>query len=520
MNPVRKEISDIKRFDEIIRTIVSEETSFVLDKLNLGHHVPFTKRLNMEKQVPPPERLRKTLEELGTTFIKFGQIMAQRPDILPQRYTEELQKLEDSVGEFPGEKAREIVDREIGLENFQEFNEDPVAAASIAQVHRATLETGEDVAVKIRRPGVKEQVEKDLEILHFFAKRAEKHSEKLEHLQITDLMDEFSEWTRNELNLDKERRNAEKLAKNLEDEKKVKIPDTYPELTTEKVFTMEFIEGVKCTETEKLRELDIEAEEIAKTAVRAGLKQSIRDGFYHADTHPSNFLMQKDSKLVYLDFGMMGQLSKETRTKFGLLFIHTANEDIEGAVETIKDIAHLEPDADLEALEEDIDKRITLIKNSQLDEHSISKEMFELSIKAGDYGVHMPTSFALMGKSLMTMEGIGLAIYPEFQMGEEYSKMAQKIVLKNNAPDPKSPVIDLIQNKDLIEKPFTKLRENNQPQNVNVQVEQNDERGDEMITASLLLGGFFLVSQPDPNMNILGTASLGVAGYQLLKQLF
>jgi len=216
---------------------------------------------------------------------------------------------------------------------------------------------------------------------------------------------------------------------------------------------------------------------------------------------------------------MMGQLSKKMRTKLGLLFIYTANEDVEGAVNTVKDIAHLEPEADIEALRADLDKRITLIKNSTLDEHSISKEMFEMAVKSGEYGVHMPTSFALVGKSMMTVEGIGLTIYPKFQMGDEYSKMAQKIVLKNNTPDPKSPIIDMIQNKDMIEKPFTKLRQDNQDRDINVTVEQKDKRGNEMITASLLLGGIFLISQQDPNMEILGSAALAVAGYQLLKQL-
>lgn len=519
MNPVRREISDIKRFNEIIRTLVSEETSFILDKLNLGNHVPFTKRVKMEKEVPPPERLRHTLEELGTTFIKFGQIMAQRPDILPRRYTEELQKLEDSVEPFSTEKAREIVDKEIGLENFQDFSEEPVAAASIAQVHEATTHDGDKVAVKIRRPGIKEQVEKDLEILHYLARRAENHSERLEHLQVSDITDEFAEWTRNELNLEKERRNAERLKRNTEDEDKIKIPETYPNLTSQKVFTMEYIEGVKCTDKEKLQKLDIDAKEVAKGTISAGLKQYIRDGFFHADPHPSNFLITEDGKMAYLDFGMMGQLSKKMRTDLGLLFIYTANEDIEGAVNTIKDMAHLEPDADIEALREDLDKRITLVKNSTLDEHSISREMFELAVHSSEYGVHMPTSFALIGKSMMTMEGIGLTIYPDFQMGDQYSKIAQKIVLKNNAPDPKSAVIDLIQNKDLIEKPFTKMRENNQQQDINVTVEQKEERGDEMITASLMLGGVFLITQQNPNLNILGSAALAVAAYQMLKQL-
>jgi ubiquinone biosynthesis protein len=518
MNPVRREISDIKRFDEIVQTLVSEEASYILDRLNLDHRIPFTKRINREKELPPPERLRKTLEELGTTFIKFGQIMAQRPDVLPRRYTKELQKLEDSVEEFSSEKAREIVDKEIGLENFTEFEEEPVAAASIAQVHRATLENGDDVAVKIRRPGIKEQVKTDLEILQFFADRAEKHSKKMNDMRVKKLTREFSEWTRNELDLEKERRNAEKLDSNIQEER-IKIPETYPDLSTEKVFVMEFIEGVKCTETEKLREMDIEAKEISETAVRAGIKQSLRDGFYHADPHPSNFLIQEDSKIAYLDFGMMGQLSQDQRRKVSLLFIHTINEDADAALDIIKDLATIEDDANPEEFKKVLEDKIRLIKESQLKDHSISKEMFDISINASQYGIHMPTSFALMGKSLLTMEGIGLTIYPDFEIKDQYKQEAEKILVKQNKPDLEKTAIDLIQNKDLIEKPFTKLKENSGKQDVNVHVDQQDDKGDEMITASLLLGGFFLISQQDPNLKIVGSAALGAAAYQFLKEL-
>jgi ubiquinone biosynthesis protein len=518
MNPVRREINDIKRFDDIIQTLVSEEASYILDKLHLAHRIPFTKRINRDNDIPPPERLRKTLEELGTTFIKFGQIMAQRPDILPKRYTEELQKLEDSVESFSNQKARKIVDEEIGLENFKEFHEEPVAAASIAQVHRATLENGDDVAVKIRRPGIKEQVKTDLEILQFFASRAEKHSKKMKDMRVKKLTKEFSEWTRNELDLEKERINAEKLDNNIQEER-IKIPETYPDHSTEKVFVMEFIEGAKCTESEKLKEMDIESEEIAETAVRAGLKQTLRDGFYHADPHPSNFLIQENSKIAYLDFGMIGQLNKDQRRKISLLFIHTINEDTDAALDIIKEMGSIEEDANPEEFKKVLGEKIRLIKESKLKNHSISREMVEISIKAGQYGIYMPTSFALMGKSLLTMEGIGLAIYPEFQIKDQYKNTAQKILIKQNKPDLEKTAIDLIQNKDLIEKPFTKLKEDSEQQEVNVNLDNPQNQGDEIITASLLLGGFFLIAQQSPDLKIVGSAALGTAAYQFLKKL-
>lgn len=486
MKDIRREIEDVERFEEIVKILSSDGFDFLLSKINILNRTGITS----SKKIPGPERLRETLERLGPTFIKFGQVMAQRPDIIPRSYTKELEKLEDDVPEFDSKIAMQIVEEEIDIDAFEYVQEKPIAAASIAQVHRARLKTGEDVVIKVRRPGIKEKIRSDLDILEFMAKKAEIEIGKLRELKAHKMVEEFANWTRDELDLRKEAKNAQRLKKNLEDEEKVKVPEVFLEHTTEKVLVMEYVDGVKCNNKEELQKLDIESEDIARTAIRAGLKQVVRDGFFHADPHTSNFLIQEDGKLVYLDFGMMGKFSKSMQENLGLLFLHAANEDVDAATEIVKKMAVLEDDADLEGLKNDIEEKLLLVKDSSLEEHSISKELLDITIKAAERGVHMPVSFAIVGKSLVTMEGIGLTIYPQFQVTEEYEKIAREIIMEKNDPSELAQnfMIDLIENKELVSRPFTQL------QKLASQHRQTLEKHEKVKSTQILAAGLFISS--------------------------
>lgn len=508
-NP-KQELEDFERFEEVIEIFFKQGFSAFLDRLDLTHHLPIMEKIREPREkIPRAERVRETFEQLGPTFIKFGQIMAQRPDIIPRRYTEELQKLEDDVPAFNSDTAMNIVREEIDIEQFEYIQEKPIAAASIAQVHRARLKSGEEVVIKVRRPDIKQKMEKDLDILDFLAKKAEKEVSKLRELKAHNMVEEFASWTRDELNLRKEAKNAQRLKKNLSDEEKVKVPEVYLEHTTEKVLVMEYVDGVKCNDKEQLQKMNIESEDIARTAIRAGLKQVVRDGFFHADPHPSNFLIQEDGKLVYLDFGMMGKFSKNMQENLGLLFLHAANEDVEAATEIVKKMAVIEDDADLEGLKKDIEEKLMLVKDSSLEEHSISKELLDITIKAAERGVHMPVSFAIVGKSLVTMEGIGLTIYPQFQVTEEYEEIAKQIILEKNNPSQLAQnfLIDLIENKELVSRPFTQL------QKLVTQNKQTLEKHQRVQTTQTLAAGLFISSaliliETLPN-TLLATIGLG-----------
>ncbi|MFB6191056.1 MAG: ABC1 kinase family protein [Candidatus Nanohaloarchaea archaeon] len=516
MRKPKRDIQDIERFEEILSVLVREEAGYILDRLDLEDRLPVAKRLTAKRQAQPgPERLRQTIEELGTTFIKFGQIMAERPDIVPERYAQELQKLQDSAPPFPAEKAKEIVEAEVGLEEFDSFEEEPIAAASIAQVHRAELD-GEEVVVKIRRPGMKKQVEKDLDILVFLARRAEKHSDNLEKMGFVELVEEFSRWTRNELDLGRELKNAQIFRENLKDEDKLYVPEVYPEYSTSEVLVMEYVDGVKCTDRQEMEELDIDTEELANTAVRAGMKQVVKDGFFHADPHPSNFLLRGDGTMVYLDFGMMGEVPKHLRDSIDLLLIHAMKEDSRKVLDVLKEMGTLSEDPELETIKHEIDRKILEMRNSSIGDTSISRKLLELIWTCGRNGLYLPTSIALMGKNLVTMEGIGMTICPGFEPSDEYRDYGKKLLMEKNDPEEiaEDVMLDIAENRDIVTRPATflreKMRDGTGGQKVVKKVKKRDPLPTALVASStLLMAGGLL----DPLLFYAGIGELGLGIY-------
>lgn len=496
MKRIKQEINDIERFEEIIEIISREGCGYFLDKLNLSQHAPLIRRVTSGRNTKPgPERVRETFEELGPTFIKFGQILSERPDIIPIEYAQELEKLEDSVPAFDSEEARRIIDDEVGLEKFDELSEEPIAAASIAQVHEGMID-GEKVAVKVRRPGIKEKMKKDLDILTYFAKKADKHSDFGNHMLYRETK-EFAEWTKKELDLEQEGRNIERFRENMENEDRIKIPETYLGISTEKVLVMEFIDAVKCNNVEEIRKLDVNEKELAKTGLRSFLKQLLRDGFIHMDPHPSNFMVSREGEMVYLDFGMMADITPKMQRNTGLLIMHTYNEDVDAVVETIKRMSYLE-NPDLEELERQVENMILDFRGTNLEQQSLSESLIKLARGAAENGVYMPTKFIMIGKGLVTMEGIGLKIYPDFEFDEEYEELVKELVLKNSA-DPEemaeSLVTDFVENKDLL----TKL-----PSKINKQLEDTgspkteiirDRSGENLLPPAIILGSLYLIAQ-------------------------
>jgi ubiquinone biosynthesis protein len=463
MSRIDRDVKDLERFQEILKILSEEGFGFLLDRADLWSHVPIAKRIkHSREQIPGPVRLRETIERLGPTFIKFGQIMAERPDIVPPKYSEELKKLQDDVPAFDSSEAMQIIDEEIGLDNFEKAQKEPIAAASIAQVHRATLNSGEDVVLKVRRPDIKEKIEKDLDILEFLSKEAEKHFNSMKQAKLMKLVTEFGRWTTNELDLKREMENAEIFRKNLEEYEKIQVPKVWPELSTEKVLTMEYVEGIKPTELENMQDYNIEPEELAEITIEAGFKQVAQDGFFHADPHPSNFKLQKDGTIYYLDFGMIGEVPKDMRDKLTLMFIYAMREEAEELVRTMKDIGYAEDDANLERIKEEAGDKLLRIKNSSISNISITKEFLDLIIFAGQNGLHMPITLSLVGKNLTTMEGIGMEIYPEFRPNDKYKDMGMDILRENNDPEDLSEeiMLDLLENKEELTHPASFLKEN------------------------------------------------------------
>jgi ubiquinone biosynthesis protein len=462
MASLKGDIKKAERLEEIAGILFKQELGYILDRLSLLDHLPVHKRLRARRHPKPkPERLRETFEELGTVFIKFGQILSERPDLIPERYCKELENLQDGVKGFDPAEAKQIVDEEIGLENLKEFQEEPMAAASIAQVHRATLKTGEEIVLKIRRPDIKEEVHRDLDILLYLAKKADKHVDIGDNFIHSEVR-EFAEWTKEELDFEKELRNAEVFRENMDGEERIRVPEVYPEYTTEKVLTIEYVDAVKCDNVEEIRKMDIDEEEIARTGIRSVLKQILRDGLLHADPHPSNFMVDRDGNLLFLDFGMMTRITKDTQRHLGMLMLQIANEDIEGLLETVKELSKVEDNAELDKLKRDMEREILKLRDTTIEQQSVSRVLIKLSTKAAQRGVYLPTKITLIGKGILTMEGIGLKIYPDFELQNEFKEDVEKLLVKQNKPDEmaKDFAFNLIQNQEVITKLPEKINDN------------------------------------------------------------
>lgn len=418
---------------------------------------------------------------------------------------------------FDWSEAEKIIEEEIGLDKFENITEDPIAAASIAQVHKATLRNGEEAVIKVKRPGIDEKVEQDLKILEFFTRQAEKHSKMAKNSDALKFVNQFSSWTREELDLEREGLNAQIFKENLKEEENLKVPEIYPELNTEKVLVMEYVEGVKCTNTEKLKEMDIDAEEIAETAVRAGIKQSIIDGFFHADPHPSNFLLTEDSKIIYMDFGMMGKVSQETGETLGLLLVYLIREDIDSIIDCLENLGTTKAGYNREGVEEIVKEKVLILKNTSLKQTSITKEMFDLFVQISDEGLQMPSNLALLGKNLVTMEGIALTIYPDFRIQNSYEDVVKETLKEKNSPDKLAEdfTIDLIKNKELFTKLPTKLNnklDSSEEREINI---TQDSQNIETLPAGLIIssGLIFAASPFYPPLAILGIGQLGLGLY-------
>jgi len=306
----------------------------------------------------------------------------------------------------------------------------------------------------------------------------------------------------------------------------VKIPDVYSDFTTRKVLVMEYVEGVKCTEEEKLEELNIDVSDITRNGIKMGLNQVIRDGFFHADPHPSNFFIDEDGNIILIDFGMVGKMTKGTRRKLGLLFLHIGNEDVDSAVDVITDLGHVTDDADIDGFKEDVEEMILMLRNSKVKDNSLSSTMLEMIIKASRKGVYLPTNLILTGKALVTIEGILLTVNPEAELTTEYQDQIENILKEQNSPKEigKSFMIDLLQNKDSIAKAPSKIssaiENSGNGSTTHVQVENSDQHGD-VVTAGLILAATFLLAQvlPEDSLRILGTALMLAATVLFSKRI-
>ena len=391
------------------------------------------------------EAVKEALEELGPTFIKAGQFLSTRPDLLPAEFVQELTKLQDDVPAFSSSDARQIIEQELGspLEQvFSDFQERPVAAASIGQVHAARLPDGNEVVVKIQRPGLRAAVRVDMEIMTHLAALAEKHLVGGEIYQPALIVHELARSLERELDYNLEAANVERFAAQFAGDSTVYVPAVYRDLTTKRVLTMERVRGVKGSEVDRLEEEGLDRRKIASQGFDQIMRQIFVYGFFHGDPHPGNILVLPDNIICYLDFGMMGRVSHRDRESFVDLLLAIARRDEAKAAAALLRIATPQGALDYRLLERElgeISEDYSSRALKELDFAGLLQQVMRMIVR---HRLCVPPDLYLMAKALGSAEGLGRALDPEFNAMERAIPFVRRIQYKRL--DPRSTTRDIL----------------------------------------------------------------------------
>jgi len=377
------------------------------------------------------------MEELGPTFIKMGQFLSTRPDLIPMEFITQFEKLQDHVPSFPFADVKSIIEIELKapLDTiFYEFNETPIAAASIGQVHRATLINGEDVAVKIQRPDIRKTIEVDLEIMLHLAMLLEKNIEEIRIYNPTNIVTEFAETLMKEIDYNNEAINIERFAIQFLNEPHIYIPKIFPEITTTKVLTMEYIDGIKASDIKRLDRESYEKKVIAIRGAELILKQIFIHGFFHADPHPGNIMILNDNVICYLDFGMMGRIDRQTREDFVDLVIAIVHQNEVKSADILLRLVRSDVEIDRRKLEQDISDITMQYLNKPLKEIHGGRILQQFMDIIARHQLHIPPNLFLMVKAMTTVGGLGMMLDPDFDYNSVAAPLIKRIRMERMHP--------------------------------------------------------------------------------------
>ncbi|HJQ34967.1 MAG TPA: AarF/ABC1/UbiB kinase family protein [Pyrinomonadaceae bacterium] len=377
--------------------------------------------------------LKENLIGLGPTFIKIGQALGTRADLLPLAYIKELALLQDQVPPFPNEEAFARIESELGRpisEAYAEIDPEPVASASLGQVYRARLHTGEEVAVKVQRPNLRETVGFDIAVLARITRRLSRYPSVTENADWEGMLHEFRETISEEMDYAREGKNADRFRQNFRDWRPIRVPHIHWTHTTSRVITMEFIRGTKVTDIEGLKARRISPVKVNRLLVRAYLKQLLEDGFFHADPHPGNLLVMDSGHLAFFDFGMVGRITPWLQSRMIDAFFHVVGRDIEGLAQDLINLNFLKPGVNPDRVRPVVEGLFRHYLNLKLGEVNFKELTYDLAEVMYEYPFRLPSNFTYIIRALMTLEGIGLVTDPGFSFFETARPYAKEFMLK------------------------------------------------------------------------------------------
>lgn len=393
------------------------------------------KEQHQERQA---EWLKNKLIELGPTFIKIGQSMGTRADLLPLPFVKALGELQDNVPPFPNDIAFARIEHELGRkisDVYKEFELEPVAAASLGQVYRASLHTGEEVAVKVQRPNLEMTIKGDLAILKKVANFAERFPQLNENADWSGMLREFSDTITEEMDYVAEGQNAERFRESFKNWDNIHVPTIHWEASTKKVLTMEFINGTKVTDLDEQARRGIDPAKVNRLLIKTYLKQLLEDGFFHADPHPGNLLVMDDGRLAFFDFGMVGRITSELQSKMIDAFFHVVGKDPAGIAQDLIDLDFLKPGTNPNIVRPVVEKMFEFHLNLKLKDVNFKELTYDLADIMYDYPFRLPSNFTYIMRALMTLEGIGIITDPEFNFFETAKPYAKEFMLRREGND-------------------------------------------------------------------------------------
>lgn len=479
------------------------------------------------------EKMVKDLQELGPTFIKLGQLLSTRPDLLPEPYIEALSHLQNDLDAFPFEEVEQIVRDELGVrisKAFNRFDSEPVAAASLGQVHMAEMRNGNTVVVKVQRPGIRKKVLEELEILDDVSGFLEKNTTIGKKFELNKLLNHFKTTLLRELNYLKEAEHMNILGKNLAEFKNIVIPAAVADYTTDKVLTMEFIKGTKITKISPLKKLEMDGEGLCDELFRCYLKQIVVDGFMHADPHPGNVHLTEDNKIALLDMGMIAHLSNDLRENYLKLLLHISENDADEVVNILLKMSRSSEDADEENFRILTTGLIQENHDASVDEIDTGRAIFAIISIAGQCGYHLPIELSSVGKAMLNLDRVAHTLAPGFNPNKAIRKNAMSLMNKHMYKDlaPENFFSTLLEGKEFLEKlpeRLNKIVGNIADNKIRVEVDAFDEKhmmqGFQkvanritlgLILASLVVGSALMMRVPT-DFQLFGYPGLGILAF-------